>query len=96
MVEASVLLRVGHGAVCGRRMALYQPTFRERDHAVPGHDKMVDDPHVHQAQCRLQRLCQHFIGPRRLGFPRGVVVGDGQKLSSKPRVQERSYTLVAK
>ena len=72
-------LGVGHGAVCGPRMALNKSTFGERDYLVAGDDEMVDQPHIHQAQRVLQVLCQQLIGPRGLGFPGGMVVGNGQR-----------------
>jgi hypothetical protein len=55
----------------GRLMKLDQPKFGKRNDLFTGHDEMVDDPHVHQAQCRLQSLRQQFIGPRGLGFAEG-------------------------
>ena len=52
-----------------------QPAFSERNDLISGHDKMVDDLYVDQAQGRLQRLCQQFVGPRGFCFSRGMVVG---------------------
>lgn len=65
----------------GRLMTLDQPKFGKRNDFVAGHDEMVDDPHVHQAQCRLQGLRQQFISPRGLGFARWMIVGKGQRCS---------------
>ena len=65
-----MLLRVGHGTVAGAWRYI-KPTFRERDHAVAGHDKMVDDPHIHPGSVPISASGQDFIGPRRLSFPEG-------------------------
>lgn len=66
--KAVMPLEVGKGGLDGLCMTLNQPAFGKREHLVAGHDKMVDDPHVHQAQRRLQGLRQRFIGTRWLGF----------------------------
>ena len=74
-----MLLSIGRDAIGRRRMASHQPAFSKRHHRVAGDDEMVDHPHIHQAQRLLQALCQQLIGPRGLGFPRGMVVRNGQR-----------------
>jgi hypothetical protein len=44
-----------------------QSLLGEGGNGSRGHDEVVQHAHIHQRQCRLQRLRQVLIGPARLG-----------------------------
>ncbi len=48
-------------------LGLQQPAFGKRQDGAASDDQVIQHPHVHQRQCRLERLRQHLVGPRWLG-----------------------------
>jgi hypothetical protein len=49
------------------RAASQQSSFRERHHAMPRHDEMVERADIDECERLLQRLCEQLVGARRLG-----------------------------